>query len=129
MLGVSGIGPKAAMAILSAFGPQEIQAAIAAENIALLTTVPGIGKKTAQRLILELKEKLRESAAAEKAPSARAGESSGISDVLETLLALGYSAAEARQALDRLGQENSLSAEGQIKAALRILAKGVERDD
>jgi Holliday junction DNA helicase RuvA len=124
MLGVSGIGPKAALATLSAFAPDEIQAAIASENISLLTKVPGIGKKTAQRLVLELKEKFKETLVpADKVPAGQRG----ISDALETLLALGYNMAEARQAL---GQVNGpdLTTEEQVKSALRVLAKGVGRD-
>jgi Holliday junction DNA helicase RuvA len=128
MLGVSGIGPKAALAILSTFSPQEIRDAIGAENITLLTQVPGIGKKTAQRLILELKEKFRDTGAAERTPGVRAGEQAGLSDALETLLALGYNLAEARQALEQLENGAGLNAEEQIKAALRILVKGVGKN-
>jgi Holliday junction DNA helicase RuvA len=128
MLGVSGIGPKAALAILSTFSPQEIRDAISAENITLLTQVPGIGKKTAQRLILELKEKFRDTGAAERTPGVRAGEQPGLSDALETLMALGYNLAEARQALEQLENGACMNAEEQIKAALRILVKGVGRN-
>ena len=129
MLGVSGIGPKAALAMLSTFSPQEIREALGSENITLLTQVPGIGKKTAQRLILELKEKFRDTGAAERTPGVRAGEQPGLSDALETLLALGYNLAEARQALEQLENGAGLNAEEQIKAALRILVKGVGRND
>ena len=59
MLSVSGIGPKAAISLLSTFGAVQIESAIASEDLNLLTKVPGIGKKTAQRLILELKEKFK----------------------------------------------------------------------
>lgn len=129
MLGVSGIGPKASLAMLSTFSAPEIRAAIVAENVTLLTQVPGIGRKTAQRLILELKEKLREAAAADKTPGVRTGEQHGFADALETLLALGYNMAEARQALDQLENETGLNSEDKIKRALRILAKGVEKND
>jgi Holliday junction DNA helicase RuvA len=129
MLGVSGIGPKASLAILSAFAPAEIQAAISSENISLLTKVPGIGKKTAQRLVLELKEKFKESFAEPVSGERIPGGQRGISDALETLLALGYAMAEARQALGQVnGERADLTTEEQIKAALRVLAKGVAGD-
>lgn len=126
MLGVSGIGPKAALAILSAFAPDEIQAAISSENISLLTKVPGIGKKTAQRLVLELREKFKDTiVSAEKIPTGQRG----VSDALETLLALGYNMAEARQALGNVkGGLADLTTEEQVKAALRVLSKEVGRD-
>ncbi|MHB8126294.1 MAG: Holliday junction branch migration protein RuvA [Desulfitobacteriaceae bacterium] len=126
MLGVSGIGPKAALAILSTLAPEEIQGAILSENISLLTKVPGIGKKIAQRLVLELKEKF-------KGPMVPVGKTPGIqqanSDALETLLALGYNMAEARQALGQVnGELDNLTTEEQVKGALRVLTKGVGRD-
>lgn len=128
MLGVSGIGPKAALAVLSAFAPAEIQTAISSENIDLLTKVPGIGKKTAQRLVLELKEKFKDQIPEVfVTPDKIAGGQRGTNDALETLLVLGYSMAEARQAL---GQVNGadLTTEEQVRSALRLLAKGVGRD-
>jgi Holliday junction DNA helicase subunit RuvA len=126
MLGVSGIGPKASLAILSMFTPQEIQAAISSENIGLLTKVPGIGKKTAQRLVLELKEKFKAVTVIEDKDQ---GFQRGISDTLETLLALGYNMAEARQALGNLkGSLADLTTEEQVKAALRVLSKEDGRD-
>lgn len=134
MLGVSGIGPKAALAILSTFGPEEIQMAISSENISLLTKVPGIGKKIAQRLVLELKEKF-------KGPLVPVGNTLGAgvgvgigshlgqSDALETLLVLGYTMAETRQALGQLnGELDNLTTEELVKAALRVLTKGAGRD-
>ena len=123
MLGVSGIGPKAAMAILSTFGAAQVQSAIASENLSLLTKVPGIGKKTAQRLVLELKEKFKTSLSGltgtrfepiDIPPSAH-------SEALETLLALGFSLEEARGALGRVVQEG-ITTEEQVKQALRFLA-------
>jgi Holliday junction DNA helicase RuvA len=126
MLGVSGIGPKAALALLSMFTPEEIQAAISGENISLLTKVPGIGKKTAQRLVLELKEKFKAAIVIENKDP---GVQRGISDSLETLLALGYNMAEARQALGSVkGGLADLTTEEQVKAALRVLTKEVGRD-
>ncbi len=122
MLSVSGIGPKASLAILSTFTPEEIQGAISSENISLLTKVPGIGKKIAQRLVLELKEKFKGPiVTVRNSPGGHLGNS----DALETLLALGYNMAEARQALGQLnGEADALTTEEQIKGALRVLTKG-----
>lgn len=126
MLSVSGIGPKAAISLLSTFGAVQIESAIASENLNLLTKVPGIGKKTAQRLILELKEKFKglvslpisEGSVSGPAPLAQ-------SEALQTLLALGFSLEEARQALKNILQDSGeLTTEEQVKKALRSLAGG-----
>lgn len=124
MLSVSGIGPKAAISLLSTFGAVQIESAIASENLNLLTKVPGIGKKTAQRLILELKEKFK---GHNSYPGG--GESSSHisplthSEALQTLLALGFSLDEARQALGQVLKASSeLTTEEQVKKALRLLA-------
>lgn len=126
MLSVSGIGPKAAISILSTFGAVQIESAIVSENLNLLTKVPGIGKKTAQRLILELKEKFkghstlstREGAFSESTPLTH-------SEALQTLLALGFGIDEARQALGHVLKDGGeLSTEVQVKKALRLLAGG-----
>jgi len=126
LLSVSGIGPKAAISLLSTFGAVQIQSAIVSENCTLLTKVPGIGKKTAQRLILELKEKF-------KGHSSFPAEGEAYSDVsalshseaLETLLALGFGLEEARQALGHvLKGDGDLTTEEQVKKALRQLSGG-----
>ena len=127
MLSVSGIGPKAAISLLSTFGAVQIESAIISENLNLLTKVPGIGKKTAQRLILELKEKLKGhlslpmggDAFSSQAPSPLAH-----SEALQTLLALGFGLEEARQALGRQKDGGDLTTEEQVKRALRMLAGG-----
>lgn len=125
MLSVSGIGPKAAISLLSTFGAVQIESAIVSENLNLLTKVPGIGKKTAQRLILELKEKFKGHV------SFPTGEESfstpsplNHSEALQTLLALGFGLDEARQALSRQKDSGDLSTEEQVKKALRMLAGG-----
>lgn len=126
MLTVSGIGPKASLSILSTLGSAQTESAIASENLTLLTKVPGIGKKTAQRLILELKEKFKGKAVAAfgGADSIMTQEQELIhSEAMETLLALGFSQEEAKKALQTLqdsGQE--LSVEEQVRLALRSLA-------
>lgn len=124
MLSVSGIGPKAAIALLSTFGAVQIESAIASENLNLLTKVPGIGKKTAQRLILELKEKFRgHNLMANANSSFSEPVSQTHSEALETLLALGFGLEEGRQALSRvLKDSRELTTEEQVKKALRFLA-------
>ena len=123
MLSVSGIGPKAAISLLSTFGAIQIESAIVSENLNLLTKVPGIGKKTAQRLILELKEKFKGHVSLPMS-----GESFSTpslltqSEALQTLLALGFGLDEARQALGLvLKDSGELTTEEQVKKALRIL--------
>ena len=121
MLNVSGIGPKAALAILSTMGAAEAEKAIARQDVRLLTKVPGIGKKTAERLVLELKDKFTGIDKGEglSLPSASAG-----SDVLEGLVALGFGLDEARGVLTKVLQaEGELNTEEQIKRALKLLAK------
>jgi Holliday junction DNA helicase RuvA len=90
----TGVGPRLAQAVLGALDPEAIRLAIAHEDLTALTTVPGVGRKLAQRLVLELKDRLG-------APhgSAMAGAGAGAPDVREGLLALGYSLREADEAL------------------------------
>lgn len=124
MLSVSGIGPKAAMAFLSTFGVQQLESAIVNENLNLLTKVPGVGKKTAQRLILELKEKFKGHGFFPGQDGTFAAPSlAGHSDALQTLLALGFSLDEARRALAQVAKDGGeLGTEEQVKMALRVLA-------
>lgn len=124
MLSVSGIGPKAAISLLSTFGAVQIESAIASENLNLLTKVPGIGKKTAQRLILELKEKFKGHSSLPIGGSSFSEPAShNLSEALQTLLALGFSLDEARQALNQILKDNEeLTTEEQVKKALRLIA-------
>ena len=93
---VSGIGPKTALHLLSLGTVQEISTAIANEDLAYLTNVSGIGKKTAERILVELKNKMGAVTFGE------AGVESGLADVIEGLIALGYSQIEARNAVKDL---------------------------
>ncbi|HEY8489620.1 MAG TPA: Holliday junction branch migration protein RuvA [Dehalococcoidia bacterium] len=118
LLGVAGVGPKAALAFLTALSPSELAGAIAAENVEVLTRVPGIGKKLAARLVLELKGKLDAYAgAALPAPAARSDE------VLAALVGLGYSSSEAAEALAQVPDASRLSTEERIRLALRYFAE------
>ncbi len=114
-ISVSGIGPKAGIALLSQFSVEELQQSILSGDTSLLTKVSGIGKKTAERLILELKGTLGD------ALSDDVTNQSNISDALNALEQLGYSSHEALQALKTV--DRSLSVEEQIKTALTNLGK------
>lgn len=124
MLTVSGIGPKAALSILSTLGLAQAQSAIAGENLTMLTKVPGIGKKSAQRLVLELREKFKGKAETGSGEAYLSLEETPIqSEAKETLLALGFSAEEAQKALAQVQTEDrELTVEEQVKAALRAIA-------
>jgi holliday junction DNA helicase RuvA len=96
LLAVSGVGPKVALAIVSGYSPAELRRAIVREDAALFQTIPGIGKKTAQRVVLELKERIAPLAAVE-APHLGAGDGHVVAR--DALVELGYSMAEAEQRL------------------------------
>jgi Holliday junction DNA helicase RuvA len=125
LLTVTGVGPKVAMAIVGSRPTAELQLAIMQQDQAVLVSIPGIGRKLAERVIFELKEKVAAAgvAAAEVAAGALPGGAEG--DVVGALQALGYSLPEAREAsriaLGMAGPGASL--EDRVKAALRVLAK------
>jgi len=114
LIGVCRLGPKLALAMLSAMSVAQLGMAIATSNTDLLTAIPGIGKKMANRLILELKEKISASLIAAPAQIAQ-----GNSDVLAALTSLGYSVAEASRAIASLPLSSDLSLEEKIKLALQ----------
>jgi holliday junction DNA helicase RuvA len=114
LLTVQGIGPKAALGMLSIMDPHAIVAAIAGEQPGLLTRVPGIGQKTAQRMVLDLKNKVHAYAPG-LAPATSAD-----ADAISALTALGYSVAEAQSVLKQL--EPGLSLEEKIFGALQKLS-------
>jgi Holliday junction DNA helicase RuvA len=118
LIGVSGIGPRLALAILSRVRPEALEAAINGENAELLATVPGVGRKTAARLILELRGKLVPSGVVVGLAPAQAD-----ADVVAALRSLGYTTAEAHGALARVPRDPDLSLEGRVVAALRELAE------
>jgi Holliday junction DNA helicase RuvA len=121
LIGVSGVGPKAAMGILTISDPNTIKLAIAKEDATILTRVSGIGKKTAERVILELKNKftLGEIKAGELNRTQK--EIMDQQDVIEALTGLGYGQNEARKALEKIPREKSL--EERIRLALKELGK------
>ncbi|HKI52215.1 MAG TPA: Holliday junction branch migration protein RuvA [Geothermobacteraceae bacterium] len=126
LLSVSGVGPKLALNILSNIPVAHLQSALASGDSNQLNNVPGIGKKTAERLILELQEKVRKTFAAEIASHPETvSPSSGtrIEDALSALVNLGYKEQLARKALNSLDLAEGASVEEILKGALRILVK------
>lgn len=117
LLKVNGVGAKSALAILSGLSVDDLARAVALQDAALLTRVPGVGKKTAERLLLELKDKLAPSGAA----SSPGDQGRGGDDVLNALLALGYNEREARAAIKSLPADVTV-AEG-IRQALKSFSR------
>jgi holliday junction DNA helicase RuvA len=116
LLKVNGVGPKVALSVLSGLSVEDLAAAVAGQDAARLTKVPGVGRKTAERLVLELRDKLSIAAAAAGSPGARAS-----SDVLNALLALGYNEREAAAAVKQLPADLPLT--DAIRQALKQLSK------
>jgi Holliday junction DNA helicase RuvA len=114
LLGVSGIGPKVALAVVSSASPEELRRAIALRDAARFQAIPGIGKKTAERIVLEL-----EGSIAEPVPVAAAGAPRELV-ARDALVELGYSVVEAEQALARV--DPRLPAEERVREALRSAA-------
>lgn len=128
LLGISGVGPKVALGILSGMELTELVQALRDGNVDRLRAIPGVGPKTAGRLVLELREKVSAlSLAGLQAPVSTGSESDKIKeDVLSALVNLGYNRNEAKRAVDKIAEEEtsgSDSVEGLIKKALKKLAK------
>jgi len=123
LISVSGIGPKLAQGILSGVTPAEFQNAIVEENVRSLTALRGIGRKTAQRLIVELKDRFEKAIFPEGAPdySEISREMSAIQEAFLALLSLGFKEVEAQRAIDKIIREEGreLSTEEMVKKALR----------
>ena len=119
LIRISGVGPRIALAVLSGMTTEQLADAIEKGETVLLTRVPGIGKKTAERLILELKGKLAGTGAAPAAPAGAPGSSRA--DVAAALIALGYSDREAQAAAKRVPEDASVS-DG-IRLALKSLSR------
>ncbi len=117
LLGVSGVGPKLALSMLSAMNVDQLAMAIATGNAEALTEIPGIGKKIASRLILELKEKIGTGWVS--TPAAQLAQEN--TDVVAALASLGYSIAEATRAVASLSDSSHLSLEERVRLALQYL--------
>jgi Holliday junction DNA helicase RuvA len=116
LLAVNGVGPKVALAIVSGYGPSELRRAIVREHAALFETIPGIGRKTAQRVVLELKEKIAPLVAvAADGPAASGDDEHTVAR--DALVELGLSVAEAEKRL--AGTDPELPAAERVRQALR----------
>ncbi len=127
MISVSGIGPKVALNILSGISSAELLEAISTGNLTKLMAIPGIGRKMAERLILELKEKVMKKIAANAIPAADAKQKQAEmmrEDVLSALMNLGYKAGAARDALEKAARDlkEEPAMDQLLKRALKILA-------
>lgn len=131
LLGVSGIGPKGAIAVIASGQPTEVVQAIHEENIQYLTKLPGIGKKTAQRIILDLKDKLEldvwlnsivDEGSHFEVAAAGTGEKGVLGEAIEALISLGYNEKEAKHAVTQAQKsttQTDLSVDTLIKKALQ----------
>ena len=126
LISVSGIGPKAALAILSTLAPDDLRMAIAAGDAKAIAKAPGVGAKTAQRLILELRDKIDIAEIIGGGTSGAAGASAAAAggaparEAVEALTALGYSASEAARAVREAASED-MTSEDVLRAALKLL--------
>ena len=119
LITVSGVGPKAAMGVLSAFTPERFAIVVGSEDVKALSKANGVGAKTAARIILELKDKVAKEMTSSKSLPVQAG--GDFADAQNALMALGYTKAEAVKALS--GVSPTLSLEDMIKEALKKLMK------
>jgi len=117
LIGVTGVGPKVALQVCSAFSPESFRRTLATDDVGAISSVPGIGKKTAQRIILELKEKLSIPDLQVVGPGADA-----LAAARSALENLGYSPGEVRAALGELQPAPDDRVEEVIKSALKVLA-------
>jgi holliday junction DNA helicase RuvA len=125
LLTVTGVGPKVALAIVGSRPTADLQLAILQQDQAVLTSIPGIGKKLAERVIFELKEKVAAAGSAAGAVAFGAGGPAGENEIVGALQALGYSSAEARTAAHEAVSASDPGAglEERVKAALRTLLR------
>ena len=129
LLGVNGVGPKAALGVLAGITADELRFAVLSDDVKTLSKAPGIGKKTAQKLILELKDKLsleeafEQKLANEQAGAAAAATGAGMTDAkqeaVEALVALGYSSTDALRAVRKVTDAEAADVESILKAALK----------
>lgn len=130
LIGVSGIGPKLALTVLGGLGPADLQGAIAGRDLARLTTVPGVGKKTAERICMELADKVGALEGFAAISTGSGGAGPGVpaapqADAASALVNLGYTEQQAWQALRSLEKEQDMAAgtvEEWLRQALRLLA-------
>jgi Holliday junction DNA helicase RuvA len=119
LIAVSGVGPKSALSILSCLKPDDLATAILADNVDLITQAPGIGKKTAGRVVLELKGKLEKGWGG----MVSGGPAGDNAEVIAALTGLGYSTADAMRAAAAVPGSDGVSLEDRIRLALRHMAR------
>lgn len=142
LIGVNGIGPKGALGILSAITPDELRFAILADDVKTISKAPGIGSKTAQKIIIELKDKLKLSDVFEQSLASKFGGAASSDDVvmanaalsgvgvvsvvrseaIQALTALGYSPSEAAKAVGRVEVYDNMTTEAMLKEALKKIS-------
>lgn len=128
LIGVNGIGPKGALGILSALSPDDLRMAIISGDAKAITRAPGIGAKTAQRVILDLKDRvhiediLPDSFSDEQAAGGELSGGNAGREAIEALVALGYSSLDASKAVRKITIADDMTAEAVLKAALKHLA-------
>lgn len=126
LLTVSGVGPKMALGILSAVKPDAFYLAVQSRDIKVLTKLPGIGKKTAERMLLELKDKVGAAtdASAEGASAQVPAAGSGaVAEAMEALASLGYTNSEIVPVIKQIADIDTLTSEAILKQALRLMMK------
>ena len=126
LIGINGVGPRLALAVLSGIEPPDLVRAVSGGDVIRLTRIPGVGKRTAERIVLELKDRLPEALLVDTDEPDTAGDTAGVrDDVLSALLNLGYQRPLAERAVDRV--VGATSGESQfedvLRQALREMAK------
>ena len=121
LIGVSGIGPKTAIVLLSAVSPEEFKRRLIASEVSMLTVLPGIGPKTARRIIVELKDKFVK-LSKDELPKEELDVTPQVSDAYDALLALGFQMKDIKNAISKASnQSEKLSTEDLIKEVLAVL--------
>jgi Holliday junction DNA helicase RuvA len=124
LIGINGIGPKLAVAVLSGIEPREFVVAVQRGDLGRLTRVPGIGKKTAERMVLELKDRLQALQAPTEEPEDASGDDRLRADLISALQNLGYHRPQAEKAIDTtLTAASDVTFEQALKSALRELMR------
>lgn len=127
LISVQGIGPKSGIAMLSGMNPDEIVAAIRANNLARLTSIPGVGRKTAERMVIELRDKVGDIGGFEHVVAASGGAvpaDAAMDDALSALVNLGYQKAAAEKALKQATDEGiEVTVQKLLRRSLQLLAK------
>lgn len=124
LISVSGIGAKSAIVTLSNMDPSSFALAVITDNVAVLNKIPGVGKKTAQRIILELKDKIKTEEAVAKAPesSTVSADNENCQDAIQALQILGYNKKDIEKAFEKIANKD-VSVEELIKKGLTLLSK------